>query len=119
MGTRMMTDDFTEQMTPVITAAVSNAQREDTINYLVSNIGQMLESTLTRTLKVTVPTALNTILPSQLLKSLSSTLEKTLVRSLVHTIAPTVTYVLAPPKEAPLNYGTNTWMYEAYYADPM
>ena len=115
--TRLITDDFTEQMTPVITSAVSNAQRDETINYLVSNVGKMLETTLTRTLKVTVPTSLNTLLPSQLLKSLTGTLEKTIVRSLVHTVAPTITYVLAPPKNPPVSYSQNTWYYEAYYSD--
>ena len=40
---KLITDDFTEFMTPAITAAVSNAAREDSINYLVSNVGKMVE----------------------------------------------------------------------------
>ena len=133
--TKRITDDFTEFMTPVITATVSNAALGETTNYLVANIGKMTETTLKRTLSVTVPTALNTMLPSQLLKSLTESVEQTLVRSLVHSVVPTVTHILAPPPKTNYDYDTklnpsggragritlpettNTWMYESYYAD--
>ena len=81
-------------MTAPITAAVSNAVKDESVNWLTEHIGKSLEKTLPRILFSTVPTALNKLLPPQLLKSLTKSLTNTLTRALTHTVTPTLVNTL-------------------------
>ncbi len=97
--TKVITEEFTDQMSAPITAAVSNAVRDESVNWLTGRVGDSLKATLPRILFFTIPTALNNLLPSQLLKSLTNTVTNTLVRALTHTVTPTLVNTLGASPE--------------------